>query len=124
MSVHNEYPSSMIITQEDKERQQWEKTKMNIHTPTPWKLRANLTASAPIIVAETTWTGREREREVCKCLFDMGSEDPEVFHNAEHIVKCVNAHDELIDFIEESPCECVYTDDNEAHPKCKRCQLI
>lgn len=68
---------------------------MSKHTPRPWGIDALETAGgAPVIVAKTCW--RNKPRRIAKVLYEFGSEDPEVAANAEHIVACVNSHDDLL----------------------------
>jgi len=64
------------------------------HTPVPWGINELRTAKgAPIIMSATSWL--KRPREVCKVLYDGGSEDPEVRANAALIVRAVNSHEAL-----------------------------
>lgn len=64
------------------------------HTPTPWRLEQTAHTTAPVIVGTSPFTGGERR--IARVLYEVGSEDPEVWDNARKIVAAVNSHDDLL----------------------------
>jgi phosphohistidine swiveling domain-containing protein len=60
------------------------------HTPTPWKIASD---TGPCVISNG-------EREIGECYEDGETQVAEDEANAAHIVKCVNAHGELVAALE------------------------
>ena len=64
------------------------------HTPGPWGLEQTTHAVSPVIMGESPFTGGPRR--IARVLYEVGSEDPEVWANARRIVTAVNSFDALV----------------------------
>ena len=78
-------------------KKQTEKTQS--HTPGPWCIDDYKTAGgAPVICSNDCW--RKTKRRVAKALYEFGSEDPEVAHNARLIAAAPELLEALKDLVE------------------------
>jgi hypothetical protein len=74
------------------------------HTPTPWRddpKQGSAIGAAPVIVGITNRMGGLQVRPVCKVLYWLGSEDPEVTANAAFIVKACNEFEAMRDALKD-----------------------
>lgn len=63
---------------------------MSAHTPGPWEVSIAPTEDNGCVIVGPNG------RTICECYADGEEQDEEDRCNAQHIVRCVNAHDDLL----------------------------